>query len=117
MYRFGQNDGSTYVASSSSGAVNSNPSNSLNANNLSSRAGIKRSVSQVQTNERRPLLSSATTTQPTSTSPISSQNYLYNSSNTNGEFSNSFDPKIKDFQVKLFFNNNIRYFYNYLLCI
>jgi hypothetical protein len=107
MYRFGQNDGSTYVASSSSGVVNnnnnSNTNNNLNVNNLSSRAGIKRSVSQVQTTERRPMLSSATTTQPTSTSPISSQNYLYNNSNnSNGEFSNAFDPKIKDFQVKPF---------------
>ena len=62
MYRFGVNEAnSTYTTSTSSVNLSNNQANSNNNANGSAslRTAIKRSVSQVPTTERRPLLSSA----------------------------------------------------------
>ncbi len=94
MYRFGQNDAntSTYTAATSSSSGLTNGGATLNSssanNNLNTRTAIKRSVSQVPTTERRPILSTAQTQSPT----VNNNNN--SNSNYSNEQSNSLDSKV-----------------------
>ena len=110
MYRFGQNDGtgSTYTATTSSSALLNNNFNNSTANtngvtnggggigasssslnsNLNTRNAVKRSVSQVPTTERRPLISSAPTQAINNTNTA---NYT-----TSNEYSNSLESKVNN---------------------
>ena len=90
MYRFGVNDANaTYTTSTSSVNLANNPNNTNNANGSTSlRTAIKRSVSQVPTTERRPLLSSA---QNVNNSNLSTtQNGIIN----NNDHTDSLDSKV-----------------------
>ena len=99
MYRFGVNDANaTYTTSTSSVNLSNNQNNSNNANGSASlRTAIKRSVSQVPTTERRPLLSSAQNVSNPSAS--TTQNGI---NNTN-DHTDSLDSKVKTKKIVIFF--------------